>query len=1222
MKNRSLGLLFPSMHCLAWLVCSVSVIAADCIDIFPDAVSNSSNSGGIEFDWEAQVFNSPDNILDTRDLDDGAGPIGSCDGVSCGESNSVVPTGDYNNFPNNQPDVYVPYGSAPLTVSPGNYDDMLLDADTTLIMNPGDYTFQEEMYLHSRSEIIVNGSGTVRIFVRSDITFSSDTIVNSAGGDRYLFIYTRDDIFFNSRASVNAVVYARDDITFESEASLTGSATARDDIRLLYRSSITYDQNAINTMDFGSFCTAAVPPNLLAEWRLDEASWSGNANEVVDSTGNGFDGYAVFNNDYPTTENSNPVVSGSPGTCSYGDFNGTSDGYLVIDDPGLNSALDLDSFSVATWIYPRSWPGSGLATIASKDENWEFHLDNSGRIFWWWGGGNRELRSSATVSLNQWHHIVIAYESGSQVIYLDGVAVATHDSTDSITYNNDDIHIGTDWSYHSRRFDGLIDEVRLYDGPLNQTEVQSVMNETHACQAAATLDHFDIDLNGGAASVCSPQAITITARDADDNVLTSFAGSINLSTSTGHGDWQNTNVAADALGSLIQGTADSGTASYAFEGSGLDEGNIRLNLSNSHAETLTITVSEVGGFVSSTSSNLSFSENAFDIIENDNLDEDVVAARPHQFTARMLRVDPSTGQCGPASEYNESSVKLWLARSANDPSGTGPDIVNADSSDTLVAVPDSVPSSDNLNLAFTAGLANFTLETSDVGQYSIQIRDDSLNFSDQDINGSSNTLTIRPFAFLVTANGNPAAMDADGGVFREAGQAFTVTAQAKGWHSSDDVNDDGQADIYADADIGNNNNLSGPNLSAFGQEVPPVELSLNASVVLPVGGSGALDTVGSPDARQLTSFSGGSATSGDLRFLDVGIIEISAQIDGDNYLGAGATRTNLSDSVSTQVGRFIPSYFSIALGADPLQDACGVGNFSYLGQPFSTEFSVQALNTLGNVTSNYQGDFAKLVNNSGSSNDLGTWSFVAADQVLPTNLSSRLSVATDEPVFTWTNGVADSTATLALERASLPDGPYTQLSVGVNVSDEDGVAIDSALLDLDADNNGSDDAVELGETEQRFGRLRLRDNFGPETSAMPVQFTAEYWDGVSWNLNAIDSCTAIAQSAIVYPSGSIDVLANRTVAVGAATTLGTYADDSGFAINFANGDASQSFSAPGAGNTGSFNVDVNLAAYPWLRFDWNQDGDYSDISLPSAEFTFGSYRGHDRVIFWQEILDN
>lgn len=137
-----------------------------------------------------------------------------------------------------------------------------------------------------------------------------------------------------------------------------------------------------------------------------------------------------------------------------------------------------------------------------------------------------------------------------------------------------------------------------------------------------------------------------------------------------------------------------------------------------------------------------------------------------------------------------------------------------------------------------------------------------------------------------------------------------------------------------------------------------------------------------------------------------------------------------------------------------------------------------------------------------------------------------------------------------------------------------------------------------------------------------MNFVTEYWQNNAWVSNPDDSCTAIALSAITYPSGTIDVAANRNVTVGGGTSTGTYTSLVGGTVNFTEGSAGHYFTAPGAGNTGVISVDVDLTLYPWLRFDWNQDGDHSDTALPTANYTFGSYRGHDRVIFWQEILEN
>lgn len=107
---------------------------------------------------------------------------------------------------------------------------------------------------------------------------------------------------------------------------------------------------------------------------------------------------------------------------------------------------------------------------------------------------------------------------------------------------------------------------------------------------------------------------------------------------------------------------------------------------------------------------------------------------------------------------------------------------------------------------------------------------------------------------------------------------------------------------------------------------------------------------------------------------------------------------------------------------------------------------------------------------------------------------------------------------------------------------------------------------------------------------------------------------------IMYPAGSILSPANLSVNLGSGTTTGSYGSlmNTSTEIAFTNGDALHLFSAPTGGATGNFNVNVNLTSYPWLRFDWDQSGVFDDANLPAARFGFGSYRGHDRVIYWRE----
>src|SRR5690606_26562131 len=96
--------------------------------------------------------------------------------------------------------------------------------------------------------------------------------------------------------------------------------------------------------------------------------------------------------------------------------------------------------------------------------------------------------------------------------------------------------------------------------------------------------------------------------------------------------------------------------------------------------------------------------------------------------------------------------------------------------------------------------------------------------------------------------------------------------------------------------------------------------------------------------------------------------------------------------------------------------------------------------------------------------------------------------------------------------------------------------------------------------------------------------------------------------------------ANRQVTVAAGTARGEYADIDGTRVRLINGRAGQYFTPPGSGNTGNFAIETDISLLPWLQFDWNGDGNYSENQLPPATITFGVYRNHDRILYWREIL--
>ena len=61
-------------------------------------------------------------------------------------------------------------------------------------------------------------------------------------------------------------------------------------------------------------------------------------------------------------------------------------------------------------------------------------------------------------------------------------------------------------------------------------------------------------------------------------------------------------------------------------------------------------------------------------------------------------------------------------------------------------------------------------------------------------------------------------------------------------------------------------------------------------------------------------------------------------------------------------GRFVPDRLAVVSSTMQLRtDICptGCGTFQYMDEPMSAVFTLNALNSLGNVTKNYSGAFAK-----------------------------------------------------------------------------------------------------------------------------------------------------------------------------------------------------------------------------------------------------------------------
>lgn len=719
----------------------------------------------------------------------------------------------------------------------------------------------------------------------------------------------------------------------------------------------------------------------------------------------------------------------------------------------------------------------------------------------------------------------------------------------------------------------------------------------------------------GSASTCTPQTLTITARDASGNTLTGYTGTVSIATSTGSGTW--TAGAGPAPSGTLLAPANNGQASYTFVAA--DAGIVRLRLAHSLAQNLTVTVVDgAASGSSSTSAVLSYRDNAFVWTEDQNNRIDgsfvAVAGRNHDLRVSLYKKDPATGSCGIATDYNGSrNLKLW--RTDNGGPWGAPGVVSP-----ALTLPAARPAANNLTLSFTAGVAGFNLTTSNVGKYALSLDDDSLASAATTVSGTSADLTVRPFTLAVTGlamagTANPGGSAATDGVFGKAGAPFSATVTAYRWSAGADANDDGLPDTgvtLAQASAGGV-------ATGFSASVALTPLAESQTPASATGG-----VPGLLSNNVVSAFAAGTATATNLAYSEVGsfVLNTSAVVSG--YLGTAGLNLdalvfNAAGSQQPRIGRFIPAGFALSgtSVAHRIDQSCSPApTFTYLDENFRLGFTLTAQNAAGATTRNYFGDFARLDLNTVANLKLAG---IAGSAMFKTG-NGRLALV--QSSGSWASGVATATLTASATRTATPDGPFDSAGFGIAPVDLDGAAMLSLDLDTDSPPNGVDSA-RVGTIPLRYGRLRLQNGTAPANRTLSLPLAAQYWTGSAYNTNTLDSCTrisatqlsfgnlrnvAIANAAMVGASSAVTAGLGRIV-LAASGSSGIAAYDVALALDAASPPTDAS--CLGGSPTKAATTGAGLKA---LRSTWCGSG-FKD---PSARAVWGIYRGSDGVLQQRE----
>ncbi len=162
------------------------------------------------------------------------------------------------------------------------------------------------------------------------------------------------------------------------------------------------------------------------------------------------------------------------------EFNGSSDFIEVDNDLSLNIN---SSFSISLWFKPgelnryQRLIGKGTSVDGSIS-NWSITYEENNSLAFFWESANDDdhlIYSNTIINDSNFHNITvyIDVDLDKYAIYIDGVFDKMQTTSDIPASNNDPLYIGvrrTQTSFE-RYFNGVIDDIRIFDRVLTESEI-------------------------------------------------------------------------------------------------------------------------------------------------------------------------------------------------------------------------------------------------------------------------------------------------------------------------------------------------------------------------------------------------------------------------------------------------------------------------------------------------------------------------------------------------------------------------------------------------------------------------------------------------------------------------------------------------------------------------------------------------------------------------------
>ena len=200
-------------------------------------------------------------------------------------------------------------------------------------------------------------------------------------------------------------------------------------------------------------------------------------NDANDSSGNGHNGTIM--GDPQWVAGMNGMALDFDGTEDYIDIGLGADDYFATLNSGLTVAAWVSRESTGTYDIVFGAGRDPVGTTAGDDNNgWKFGID-SGDVIKFTTLGILDYTSSVGVPLGEWAHIAATFnEDGTEVqIYLDGTLADTISGNGPANPATGLYAVGFGGTWELEFFDGMLDDVMIYNRVLSEAEVRYLAGE-------------------------------------------------------------------------------------------------------------------------------------------------------------------------------------------------------------------------------------------------------------------------------------------------------------------------------------------------------------------------------------------------------------------------------------------------------------------------------------------------------------------------------------------------------------------------------------------------------------------------------------------------------------------------------------------------------------------------------------------------------------------------